>query len=167
MELGPRSDTGVLAGSLDWYSISPSLLVLPTPQSQALNVIKARLTELFLICSCFDAPWYGDSTEAHHLGLVCSTFGKRRDKILEQIQKSNLSPSCFSSSIYIHGQLHRKSRSNSLVTVIACSRFLMGCVSSCLTEFGPLLDFDMAGVLLSLFLTPPLGSPWLPVLRCV
>lgn len=113
----------------------------------------------------FDAPWYRDSTEAHHLGLVCSTCGKRRHKILEQIQKSNLSPPCFSSSIYIHGQLHRKGRSDSLE--IACSGFLMGCVSSCVTEFVPLLDSDVAEVLLSLFLTPLAGSPWLPVLRCV
>lgn len=144
MELGPRSDTAVLAGSLNWDSISPSLLVLPTPQNQALTLINARQTELFCICSCLDAAWDRGSSGAHHLG--CET---RRHKILDS--KSNLSLPCFSSSIYNHGQLHRKSRSNSLV--IACSGFLLGCVSSGLTELGPLPDFDMAEALLSLFLS--------------
>lgn len=39
----------------------------------------------------------------------------------------------------------------------------MGCVSSGLTELGPLLDFDVAEALLSLFLTTPVGSPQFPV----
>lgn len=150
-----------MAGSLNWSGISHSLLGLPAAQSRALTLINARQTGLFWICSCLDAPWYRGSTEACHLGLVCSTCGKRRHKTLEQIQKSNLLPPCFSSSIYIHGQLRRKSRSNSLV--IACSGFLMGCVSSGLTELGPLLDFDVAEALLSLFLTTPVGSPQFPV----
>lgn len=40
-------------------------------------------------------------------------------------------------------------------------------MSSGFTEFEPLLDFDVAEVLLLLVLTPPVGSPWSPVLRCV
>lgn len=149
MELGPRSDTAVLAGSLNWDSISPSLLVLPTPQNQALTLINARQTELFWICSCLDAAWYRGSSGAHLLGWFARPV-EQGDKILDS--ESNLSLPCFSSSIYIHGQLHRKSRCNSLV--IACSGFLLGCVSSGLTELGPLPDFDVAEVLVSLFLTP-------------